>query len=284
MDERNKGLMAVVFAALVWSSAGLFIKWLPQEPFTILCVRALYTMLVFFAVYRKEVLRINRLTVLNVLFYAALLICFVTSTKWTTAANAIFLQYTGVAYVLLLEPLLLKMPYRRVNIITTVVCFVGMSLFFMEGLDTSGGWGLVIAVLSGIAYAGFMLGQRANPPEYHVSAVFWGNVLVALIGFPTFWASAPFTAEAHWMLAYLGLIQMGLGYLLFTYGLKRTTATETSLITMLEPLFNPVWVVIGYGEHPSTLAIVGGLIIVLALVVRILVLRKRVPRRRVERL
>ncbi|MEL7250933.1 MAG: DMT family transporter [Bacteroidota bacterium] len=282
MDERNKGLMAVVFAALVWSSAGLFIKWLPQEPFTILCVRALYTMLVFFAVYRKEVLRINRLTVLNVLFYAALLICFVTSTKWTTAANAIFLQYTGVAYVLLLEPLLLKMPYRRVNIITTVVCFVGMSLFFMEGLDTSGGWGLVIAVLSGIAYAGFMLGQRANPPEYHVSAVFWGNVLVALIGFPTFLASAPFTAEAHWMLAYLGLIQMGLGYLLFTYGLKRTTATETSLITMLEPLFNPVWVVIGYGERPSTLAIVGGLIIVLALVVRILVLRKGLPQGQVE--
>ncbi|MEL6660319.1 MAG: DMT family transporter [Bacteroidota bacterium] len=284
MDERNKGLMAVVFAALVWSSAGLFIKWLPQEPFTILCVRALYTMLVFFAVYRKEVLRINRLTILNVLFYAALLICFVTSTKWTTAANAIFLQYTGVAYVLLLEPLLLKVPYRRVNIITTVVCFVGMSLFFMEGLDTSGGWGLVIAVLSGIAYAGFMLGQRGNPPEYHVAAVFWGNVLVALIGLPTFLASAPFTAEAHWMLAYLGLIQMGLGYLLFTYGLKRTTATETSLITMLEPLFNPVWVVIGYGERPSTLAIIGGLIIVLALVVRILVLRKRVPQRRVERL
>ena len=284
MNERSKGLLAVVFAALVWSSAGLFIKWLPQEPFTILCTRALYTMLVFFVVYRREVLRFNWQTALNVFFYAGLLVCFVTATKWTTAANAIFLQYTGVAYVLLLEPLLLKLPYKRVNIITTVVCFVGMSLFFMEGFDASGGWGLLIAALSGIAYAGFMLGQRANPPEYHVSAVFWGNTLVACIGLPSFLAAPAFSTEAHLMLAYLGLIQMGLGYLLFTYGLKRTTATEASLITMLEPLFNPVWVAIGYGERPSTLAVVGGLIIVVALVVRILVLRKAKPRRKVERL
>jgi drug/metabolite transporter (DMT)-like permease len=70
---------------------------------------------------------------------------------------------------------------------------------------------------------------------------------------------------------------MGLGYLLFTYGLKHTTATEASLLTMLEPLFNPVWVAIGFGERPSGMAIVGGLIIVAALIFRILVL-KRVKR------
>lgn len=285
MNERNKGIIAVVLAALVWSTAGLFIKWLPQDAFTILFVRAIYTMLVFYAVYRLEVLRFNRQTFINMLFYAGLLVCFVTSTKWTTAANAIFLQYTGVAYVLLLEPLLFKLPYKRINIITTVVCFVGMSLFFMEDFDASGGWGLIIAAVSGVAYAGFMLGQRANPPEYHVGAVFWGNLLVAGIGLPSFLAAGTFTMEAQLMLAYLGLIQMGLGYLLFTYGLKRTTATETSLITMLEPLFNPLWVAIGYGEQPSALAIVGGLIIVLALMVRILVLRKANGRqRRIEKL
>lgn len=283
MNERSKGLVTITVAAVIWSTAGLFIKWLPQEPFTILFVRAIYTMLVFFAVYRMEVLRFNKQMFWNVLFYAGLLVSFVTATKWTTAANAIFLQYTGVAYVLLLEPLLLKLPFRRINIITTIVCFVGMSLFFLEGLDTSGGWGLLIAAFSGIAYAGFMLGQRANPPEYHVSAVFWGNILVALIGLPSFLLAAPFTLEAQFMLAYLGLIQMGLGYLLFTYGLKRTTATEASLITMLEPLFNPVWVAIGYGERPSALAIIGGFIIVAALIIRILILRKKPLKRQVDK-
>ena len=284
MNERTKGILAVVLASLAWSTAGLFIKWLPQDAFTILCVRALYTMLVFFAVYRREVFRFNWRVGMNVLFYAALLCGFVTSTKMTTAANAIFLQYTGVAYVLLLEPLLFKIPYRPVNIITTIVCFLGMSLFFLEGLDVSGGLGILLAAFSGVAYAGFMLGQRANPPEYHVSAVFWGNVLVAVIGWSSFMQAEPFTTEASLMLAYLGLVQMGLGYLLFTYGLKRTTATETSLITMLEPLFNPIWVAIGYGERPSTLAILGGLIIVLALVGRIIVLRQmKLPVRRFKR-
>ena len=284
MNERTKGILAVVLASLAWSTAGLFIKWLPQDAFTILCVRALYTMLVFFAVYRREVFRFNWRVGMNVLFYAALLCGFVTSTKMTTAANAIFLQYTGVAYVLLLEPLLFKIPYRPVNIITTIVCFLGMSLFFLEGLDVSGGLGILLAAFSGVAYAGFMLGQRANPPEYHVSAVFWGNVLVAIIGWASFMHAGPFTTEASLMLAYLGLVQMGLGYLLFTYGLKRTTATETSLITMLEPLFNPIWVAIGYGERPSTLAILGGLIIVLALVGRIIVLRQmKLPVRRFKR-
>ena len=284
MNERTRGILAVVLASLAWSTAGLFIKWLPQDAFTILCVRALYTMLVFFAVYRREVFRFNWRVGMNVLFYAALLCDFVTSTKMTTAANAIFLQYTGVAYVLLLEPLLFKIPYRPVNIITTIVCFLGMSLFFLEGLDVSGGLGIMLAAFSGVAYAGFMLGQRANPPEYHVSAVFWGNVLVAIIGWSSFIQAEPFTTEASLMLAYLGLVQMGLGYLLFTYGLKRTTATETSLITMLEPLFNPIWVAIGYGERPSTLAILGGLIIVLALVGRIIVLRQmKLPVRRFKR-
>ena len=77
------------------------------------------------------------------------------------------------------------------------------------------------------------------------------------------------------MLAYLGIIQMGVGYLLFTYGLQRTTATEASLITMLEPLFNPVWVAIGYGERPSLIAVFGGLMIVVALIVRVLVIRQQ---------
>ncbi len=274
MNEHTKGIAAVVMAALAWSTAGLFIKWLPQDAFTILCVRAAYTALVFLAVFRGQVFRVNGRMVLTAFFYVALVITFVSATKLTTAANAIFLQYTGVAYVLLLEPLLLRQPYRRVNIATTVVCFLGMALFFMDGLELTAGWGLVLAALSGLAYAGFMLGQRTNRHDYHVGAIFWANVLVILIGFPSFWAAAPFTPQAHLMLAFLGLVQMGLGYLLFTYGLKRTTATEASLITMLEPLFNPLWVAIGFGELPGIPALAGGLVIIAALVIRVLVLRR----------
>lgn len=274
MNEHNKGLLTLVLAAIVWSTAGLFIKWLPQDALTIICVRAFYTMSVFFAVYRLQVFRFNWSTFWVALSYALLLVCFVSATKLTTAANAIFLQYTGVAYVLLLEPLLFKLPYKRINILTTTFCFLGMSLFFFDGIEISGGWGLAIAALSGVIYAAFMLAQRGNPHSHHVAGIFWGNFLAVLIGLPSFLAAGPATGTEHLMLAYLGIIQMGVGYLLFTYGLKRSNATEASLITMLEPLFNPLWVVIGYGERPSLLAIIGGLIIVAALVFRVLFLRR----------
>ncbi len=274
MNIRTKGLLATVLAALVWSTAGLFIKILPQDAFTILCYRAIYTMGFFFLLFRKEVFRFNKQMWINTVFYAGLLIAFVAATKLTTAANAIFLQYTGAAYILLLEPLLFKTPYNKVNVFTTIVCFLGMGLFLKEGLGGSSGWGIPVAALSGLFFAGFFLGQKANPPSYHVAAIFWGNLLVVLIGFPFFWVSDPATLNEHAILAFLGIIQMGVGYALFTYGLQRISATEASLITMLEPLFNPVWVIIGVGEIPSKLSILGGIVIITALVIRLIVLKK----------
>jgi drug/metabolite transporter (DMT)-like permease len=77
------------------------------------------------------------------------------------------------------------------------------------------------------------------------------------------------------MLFFLGVFQIGLGYLLFTYGLLRVLAIESALLAMLEPILNPVWVFIGYGEKPTSAAIVGGLLIIAALTGRILLLEQQ---------
>ncbi len=275
MTERNKGIIATLLAALLWSSGGLFIKLLPQDAFTILFYRSAYALLVFGVVFRKQVLRFNRQMWINSIFYAMLLLSFVWSTKLTTAANAIFLQYTGTAYVLLLEPILFKVPLRRINLWTTIVCFLGMGLFFMGDFEATGLNGMLIAVFSGVMMAGLYLGQRANSPEYHFPAIFWGNLWVILLGLPAFLQSAPPTLPEHSMLAFLGLVQIGGGFMLFTYGLKRIPAVESALITMLEPVLNPIWVLIGYGERPATLALMGGSIIILALATRIVLLERQ---------
>lgn len=265
-----KGIVATAVAALLWSTGGLFIKLLPQDAWTILFYRSAYAALVFGIIYRRELLRVNRRMWINSLIYTGLLVTFVVSTKLTTAANAIFLQYTGTAYVLLLEPRLFKVPLLKVNLWTTAICFLGMGLFFLEDFDPRGGLGIAIAMLSGLMLAGLFLGQRLNAPEYHVPAIFWGNIMVMLVGFPAFWASAPATLPEHGMLAFLGIVQIGMGYLLFTYGLKRIQAVESALLAMLEPVLNPVWVLIGYGERPGYWAALGGALIVLALTFRLL--------------
>jgi drug/metabolite transporter (DMT)-like permease len=79
------------------------------------------------------------------------------------------------------------------------------------------------------------------------------------------------------MLAFLGFVQIGLGYLLFTYGQRRIPALEGSLISMLEPILNPIWVLLWYGENPSPWSLAGGAIILMALMVRMIYLRKMKP-------
>lgn len=268
MTDTQRGVLATVLAALVWSTGGLFIKLLPQDAFTILFYRSAYAMLVFGLVYRRTVLATNARMWWTSAIYAALLLTFVLATKMTTAANAIFLQYTGTAWVLILEPVLFRVPLRRINVLTAVFSFLGMGLFLLEDVDLSGGWGLAIAALSGLCLAGLFLGQRHSGERERVAAIFWGNLWVVLIGMPFWWQSAPATGSEHAMLAFLGIVQIGCGYLLFTYGIQRTPAVDAALIAMLEPVLNPVWVFLGYGERPGYWATVGGAIIILALMGR----------------
>jgi DME family drug/metabolite transporter len=275
LTDHQSGLLAIVAAAIVWSTGGLFIKLLSQDAFTILCYRAAFAAIMFGVWYRGKVFRFSGRTLLVALFYAGLVTSFVTATKLTTAANAIFLQYTAPIYLILLEPVLFRFKQSRINIITLVVCFLGMTLFFMGDLEIDSLKGILIALASGVFLAGMMLAQRYNHPERHEAAIFWGNILVAAIFLPTA-IQAPLPSSAEWgMLAFLGLIQIGVGYMFFTYGLKRVLAIESALIAMLEPVLNPVWVMIGYGETPSLGAAIGGGIILGMLILRTVITERK---------
>ena len=271
LSTRQIGLLSIVVAAILWSTGGLFIKLLPFNAQTILFYRSAFAALLFAVLFRKVLLRINLLTMAISVMYAGLLFSFVISTKLTTAANAIFLQYTAPIYVILLEPILFRIRLKRLDIITILVCFAGMFLFFFGDLEVGNMTGNWIALFSGLLLAGIILGQRFNTPDRYEAAIFWGNILVSVLAFPS-WLESPAPSTAEWgMLLFLGFIQIGLGYILFNYGLKRVLAVESALLAMLEPILNPVWVFLGYGEAPARLALVGGAIIVLMLALRIII-------------
>lgn len=273
-NQHIRGIIATMAAALIWSTAGVLVKLLEQDAFTILCYRSLYAGLLFLAVFRKEALHFDRRAFLISLFYAPLLICFVTSTKLTTAANAIFLQYLAPAIVLVLEPKLLGIKLKRYNLITVCLCVAGLSFFLIEQKGTGHHWlGDGLATLSGFLLAGLILALRFSNRQQQVSGILLGNIWVVLITLPWFLKAGPPTGQEHVMLAFLGFIQIGVGYLFYTYGQRRITALETSLLSMLEPILNPIWVVIWYGEKPSVWAMVGGAIILLALIGRMFYIR-----------
>ncbi len=268
LTERHKGMFAILLAAVLWSTSGVFIKILPQDAYTILFYRSTIAAAFFGVIYRRNVFKMNWLAWANSGVYCLLMVTFVVATKLTTAANAIFLQYTAPIFVLVAEPILFKLTLKRVNVYTIIVCMVGMVVLLFGDFGFGNWKGDLLALASGILQAVMLLGQRKNKAEYMVRTIFWGNVLVALVGLPFFLQAAPPTFNEAAILVFLGVFQLGLGFWFFTYGLQRVVAVESALLAMIEPILNPVWVVIGYGEIPSPLALVGGGIIVLALAVR----------------
>ncbi len=266
--------MLVVAAALLWSTGGLFIKWTTLSAFELSFGRSLLAALTVAYFTRREGFRLNGLTILTSLLYAALLLLFVLATKLTTAANAIFLQYTAPIYVLLLEPIFYKEKFRRADLITVAVCVVGMSLFFVGKLRPQDVSGNLAALASGVCFAFYMLLLR-HPQSQRVnraSSVIYGNLLLTLVALAVI-ILTPGSMERLLNLyardaasvVYLGVVQIGIAYTLFTLGMARgVRSLEAGIVGYIEPVLNPVWVFLFLGERPSKWAIMGGAIIISA--------------------
>ena len=265
MDNHKKGLLLVFIAALLWSTGGVFIKLISLNTFQLSFFRSLLAAATLLVIFRKEALIFNRMTFFNAMFYAEVLILFVLAAKTTTVANAIFLQYTAPIFVFIFEPLILKTKFEKSNLITIIIAVIGMVLFFSGELSPGDINGNIIAILSGMAFAAFLIGMRKNEPKYQFPTIFYGNVLISLIcSFSLFKLETVSTGDMI-MVTYMGIFQIGIAYIIFSYGLKKVSATEASLISMIEPVLNPVWTFLGYGEVPSINSIIGGIIILAGL-------------------
>jgi DME family drug/metabolite transporter len=267
----RSAVLSVVFAALLWSSGGLFIKIAPFGPLAVACGRALVTTIFYLVVLRPN-LRGARIA--TGIVYAAMIVTFVSATKLTTAANAIFLQYTGPAYVLALSPVLLREPFERLDAFCVALSLAGMALFFVGKVEPGQFWGNLLGALSGIAYALTIILLRRDAKEGAKDAMpstVLGNLIAALITLPFVTGDfARMTMQGALVLAYLGVVQMGIAYLLLARGLRSVPAAEASLISMLEPTLNPVWVYLGTGERPGPWAVVGGAVVLAAVSLRAL--------------
>jgi len=269
VQDRRKGILFIVAAALLWSSGGIGIKAISDSPLKVTFYRSLFAaiaLLIFFGrdVWGRRRWKSTGLFVAAIISYGACLTTFVVATKWTTAANAIFLQYAGVVWVLLFSPIVTKEPMRMRDAIAIAVAIAGMALFFVGRLDTRGMSGNVMALISSVFFAALILTLRRENQAAE-SAITWGNVAVAVVLLPFVGHDLTLTSKSFGVLLFLGLFQIGLPYLLFVRGLKYVTATQASLTGMLEPIANPLWVFLLLGEQPSRFAIAGAAVVLCAI-------------------
>ena len=274
-SETNRSpLFFVLIAVLLWSTGGLFIKLTTLDAYQVTFFRSLFAAVTVLLLTRKDGLKINAFGILTTIIYCLLLFLFVWATKKTTAANAIFLQYTAPIYILILAPFVIGEKFHIRDLITVVIVLAGMSLFFVGQLRLEDYQGNIAALGSGILLGLYIMLLRhpradgLNP----VITVIYGNFILALVNLPSGIAALPTMTLLDWFaVLFLGIFQIGISYILFIKGVRGgTRPLDASLIGFIEPLLNPVWVFIFVGERPSQWALLGGAIIVAAIAVHTL--------------
>lgn len=261
----GRGVLLVALAALLWSTGGLGIKGIPDSALKVAFYRSLIAAVVLLAWFRPWRVKVSAPFLVAIASYALCLTTFVIATKWTTAANAIFLQYSGVIWVLLLSPVFLKEPLRGRDIFAIGAALCGMALFFVHDFEARGLAGSLVATLSGLFFAALIMSLRFQRGASAEAAVTWGNVLTSLALLPFVANDLLLTPKSLGVLTFLGVFQIGVAYALFVAGIKYVTATQASLTGMLEPIANPVWVFFFLGERPHALAIAGACIVLAAI-------------------
>lgn len=246
----------------------MLIKAVPWSALAVAGGRGLIAAGVLWLVHRDLRFHFSRWQVIGALCYAGCTILFVSATKLTTAANAILLQYTAPVWVALLGAWLLGERARRIDWITIAVVLVGMGLFFAENLALAHTLGNALAVASGVAFAAMTVALRRQKDTSPVESIILGNLLAALIGLPWLWQAPALNATGWGALLALGIVQLGVSYWLYARAIRHVTALEAVLIPVIEPILNPLWVLLVMGERPSSTALLGGAVVLLAVTAR----------------
>ena len=264
----TRSVFLLIATALCWSLGGLLIKAVAWPALAVAGGRGLIAGLFLIATNRALRFHFSRDQLLGALGYALCTVTFCAATKLTTAANAILLQYTAPVWVALLGAWFLGERTARADWITIAVVLGGMTLFFAESLELSSLLGNALAAISGIFFAGMTIALRKQKDGSAVESIILGNLLAFVIGLPWLLRAPGLTALGWMALLLLGVVQLGVSYWLYARAIKHVTALEAVLIPVIEPILNPLWVLLALREKPAPLALIGGVIVLTAITLR----------------
>jgi drug/metabolite transporter (DMT)-like permease len=264
--------MAVIYmvlCALLWSTAGILIKFVPWNPMVIAGFRSLISagVYIIYMKYEKVDFKVNTYSVLSGVALMCTFLFFVTANKFTTSANAIVLQYSAPIFILILSALFYHQRFRAGDIITVAATSVGISLFFLDKLSGGYLFGNVLALIAGLSFASMFVVTGHADNDSRSSGILLGHVFTSIVGIPFVFFS-PTTVNPSIIMAVLamGIFQLGIPYILYGLAVRKCSPLACSLISAIEPLLNPVWVFLFNGEAPSLFALAGGVIVISAVV------------------
>ena len=261
--KQSKGIFYVLMAAVLFSIGGLCIKLIPWSPLAINGARNFISVILIgiYLIVTKHMLVISPAVIFGAVCMTGVTTLYCNANKLTTAANTIVLQFTAPVFVIFLMWLFFKERPKKADLVASGVVFVGILCFFVDGLSTGHMLGNILAVLSGVAYAGvFMMNSFEKSDS--LSSIFFGQALSAVTCVWFVFGETDFGAIALGGIFALGIFQLALAYIFMAKGLDEVPAVTASLTTAIEPILNPLLVAGFYHETVTPLSLVGAIIVV----------------------
>lgn len=278
LSKAVKNRLFLFAAALLFSTGGAAIKGCSLSSWQVAGGRSGIAAVVLYILMPEARRGWTWRTVLSGCAYAATMILFVLANKSTTSANAIFLQSTAPLYLLLLGPLVLGEPVRKIDFAVIGTVAAGAALLLFGPAAFGGSFALTapdpargnaLAVASGVTWALTLtglrwMGKQRGPGDSSAATVIAGNAIAFAICLPmALPVSNPGGADLA-VLLYLGLFQVALAYYFLTRSLREVPGLEAATLLLVEPVFNPIWTWLIQGERPALTAVAGGVLIITA--------------------
>ncbi|MEW4570518.1 EamA family transporter [Tautonia sp. JC769] len=283
-SDRAFGRRCILAAAVLWSLSGVFTKSLTGlDGGTIAVYRGLFAGLALLPLVRPAKMRFQKPMIPLVVTFAAMTGLFLGAMKATTAANTIFLQYSSALWAVPLSMVFLREWPDRRSLWCIAVAAFGIVLIVVRG---GGGGendslGIAMALGSGVAYAGVAVGLRSLrglDPMWLSSVNNLGGALVLGLFLLLVSGSIPLpTWPQAGALLLFGIVQMAIPYVLFARGLRDVPAPEAGLLALVEPLLNPLWVLIFINEWPKDATLIGGAFLLAGVALRYIPLKRPRP-------
>lgn len=278
----GRGRLLILAAAVLWSLSGVLTKGLGMEGPPIAFYRGLFAGLALlpFVPRRHRVFRPGMVPM--ALIFATMTGLYLGAMTKTTAANAIFLQCSSIFWVIPIGALVLREGPDRRALMGISLAMVGIILILVKGVDENRPeerTGIALGLASGVAYAAILVGLRAFRDLDPTWLSGFNNLAgAAILGLWILATTGPIPLPSGYQwpaLVFFGVVQMAIPYVLFAQGLRHVTAAEAGLIGLVEPVLNPLWVYLRFGERPLDMTLIGGCFLLAGVAVGTLVRARR---------
>ena len=266
--RRRSAIGFLVLTGIIWSTGGFMIKLIPWPPLVIAGLRSGIAAIVIYLYDRPQKLPVGKYTLGGAVAYAVMVIFFVLANKLTTAGNTILIQYTAPVYIALFGYSFLGEKAGFKDWITILIILTGLLLFFLDELSGTSLWGNIAALFSGFGFAGLILFLRKQKHGRPIDSVLLGNLLTFSLCTPFIVQDVTFEADVWLKIIFLGIIQLGLAYILFTIAIKHVTALDAVIYPVVEPICNPIFAYIFLNETLGFFARIGGLLVLAGVIGR----------------